>query len=103
MTFRFIGTECQIGDLPKLDRFGQSIDLDPGLAADAIRGGAAILPEGEFDFSAQECASYAMPASHSEVPQGIKDRLLAHRVKLHDLRAALRSGATIEEVIGHGE
>lgn len=71
MTYRFLGTYSEIGDVARLDQFGQAVDLPLALAEDAVAGGCALLPEDEFQrigFTADELRRFAPPATHQGAP-----------------------------------
>ncbi len=68
MTFRFIGTEADIGGIA-LKRFGQTFELPEGeLSAVFGDRGALALPEAEFDsigFTDDELKRFAHPAAQN--------------------------------------
>lgn len=49
MTFVFCGSQSVIGGVVELKAFGQRVDLEEGIARDAIIGGCPLLPVEEFD------------------------------------------------------
>jgi hypothetical protein len=48
MTYVFCGAHAHIGDV-ELFRFGQRVELDSKVAAEAIAGGCSLLPAADFD------------------------------------------------------
>lgn len=95
MTFRHIGTESQIGDLPILREYGQAVELDETLAAEAILGNAALLPEADFKslgFIEDELKRFKHVAAHEDAPATVKAKFLAGRIALHSLREQLAAG-----------
>lgn len=89
MKLRFLGSECSIGDYPRLESFGQTIELDEALAADAIRGGAALLPDAQFDalgFTDSELSDYGISASHQFAPAEFLAKKRAGLIAIHEIR-----------------
>lgn len=100
MTYRFVGTETEIAGVCKLTRFGQSVDLDPKLAADAVEGGAAILPEAMFSsvgFTAGELERFAEIGSHFDAPADFLAKKRAALLKLHEWREGAATAAEEQE------
>ena len=66
MTYRFVGTLCDIGGI-RLSRFGQKVELDPKeLARKTL-----VIPEKiwqEIGFSDQEVRRYHTPAAQMTAP-----------------------------------
>ena len=99
MTFRFIGTELEIGGVGKFTRFGERVELDADLAADAVDGGAAILPDALFasvGFTPAELERYAEIGSHFDAPPEFLAKKKAALLKMHQWREL---GAPVESVM----
>jgi hypothetical protein len=93
MTFRFVGSELQIGHVA-LRTFGQPLDLDAETAKEIIghECGAALLPDAAFSqigFTADE-----LRWANSETFQAKRMQAWA---ALDELRARLRSGGAFEK------
>jgi hypothetical protein len=95
MKYRHIGTETAIGEMPKLQAFGEAIDLPEKLAAELIAPpgnpgkGVPLLPEAEFaklGFTAQELEQYRWPASHATAPAEFLKKKTAALIALDALR-----------------
>lgn len=66
MTLRFIGFDSQVGDA-HLESFGQAIELNDADAVNAIKGGAAIIPEADYKacgFTGDEEREFKVPGTH---------------------------------------
>lgn len=101
MIFRFIGTECQIGDYPPLQSFGQSIDIPETLAREIIappanpERGSALLPEATFQaigFTADELVAHRWVSSHGDAPAAFQAKKAAAIAALADTRKRIASG-----------
>lgn len=103
MIYRFIGTETEIAGVCTLTRFGQSVDLDPELAAEAVEGGAPILPEALFSsvgFTAGELDRFAEIGSHFDAPAEFLAKKKAALLKMHEWREL---GSAVEGVMEEQE
>lgn len=87
-TYRFVGAESTVGDV-QLKRFGQKIELTEEEAHNAILGGAAVIPDAEFEalgFTDQELAKFPHVGQQVLAPVAFKDK----KHKAHDMfRSAL--------------
>ena len=93
MTFRFVGSELQIGRVA-LRTFGQPVDLDADTAKEIIahEHSAPLLPEEDFSeigFTADE-----LRWANSEP---FKAKRMRAWLAMDDLRARLRSGGAFEK------
>jgi hypothetical protein len=95
MKYRHIGTETAIGDLPKLQSFGELIELPEKLADELIvppgnpDKGVPLLPEAEFaklGFTTQELELYRWPASHATASPEFLKKKNAALIALDQLR-----------------
>ena len=89
----FVGLECEIGDIARLDRFGQSIELADGMAANVAKGNGAIIPAEDFGaigFTADELKLYAMPVTRQNAPDETRAKFLAAAVAFHRYRESLQ-------------
>jgi len=101
MIFRFIGTECQIGDFPPLQSFGAAIDLPETLAREIIapaanpERGSALLPDATFQaigFTADELAAHRWVSSHADAPAEFQKKKAAALAALTETRKRIASG-----------
>ncbi len=101
MTFRFLGTELRIGEMPAIQSFGQSVELPEPLARNIIAPdgnagrGAALLPEETFSaigFTADELAAHKWTSSHADAPTAFQEKKSAALAALNELRQRLASG-----------
>ena len=96
MTYRFLGTESQFGDV-KLDKFGQSFELEDDEAVKLIghpRGVPAISEESfnEIGFTESELEQYQYPGPRTEAPLDFTRKYVAALQVLHALRIELAGG-----------
>jgi hypothetical protein len=93
MTFRFVGSEMQIGNV-LLRTFGQPLDLDADTAKEIIahEHSAPLLPDAAFT---------ELGFTQDELRWANSDNFKAKRklawVAMDELRARLRSGRTFEK------
>src|ERR1035441_2436286 len=83
--YRFVGSYCEIGGV-RLERFGQAVDLSDEVAETAVKGGAAIIPECDFQklgFTEQEVSLYAYPGQREGAPEVVMSKIKASWVAFH--------------------
>lgn len=99
MEYRFVGSETYVGEV-HMTRFGQRFAITEELAADAQRGGAAILDEPTFQsigFTKEDLRIWADPFMDlQEVPgdqaeAASKAAFLAKRAQAHELYRQTRA------------
>lgn len=94
MTYRFIGSACEIGGVGTLESFGQPIELSGETAKVAILGGAALLPEETFagiGFTADELERYAYPGARISASGDFLVKFHLAHVKMAELRSEKES------------
>lgn len=92
MTYRFVGTLCEVDEKLKLERLGQSAALSDTQADNVIAGGGSILPDDVFSgigFTDQELTDYAYPGQRIEAPEGFKAKMSAAYIAMHEHRTAV--------------
>jgi hypothetical protein len=107
MTYRFIGTEAEIGG-EKLTRFGQTISLPDGRAKDAIlgagpeqgwAGATAIIQDSEWTklgVTDEEQRLYAYPAGRERMTSEFRAKYKAAMTALEATRESLLAPAEPE-------
>jgi len=79
--YRFVGVSSEVG-AHRLDRFGQRVTLSASEADNAIAGGAALIPEGDFEeigLTDQEIDLYAYVGQQMTAPEVFRRKLEAAR------------------------
>jgi len=68
MRYRFVGIEAEISGVARMDRYGQEVELEDGMEAEAAA--ALLLPEEQFleIFEAVDVEPYQMVACHDDAP-----------------------------------
>ena len=107
--YRFLGTECLIGDRRKLQQFGQSIELPDDVAHELIlgagpeqgfAGASLLLPDEDFKIAFdgmtdREIMHFGVPANQfGDQASGFRDRKKAALEALDELRTSLVKGET---------
>jgi hypothetical protein len=95
MTYYFVGSNSDIGDLIRLTRFGQAVELSDEQAREAVLGGCALVPEAEWDeigFDRPELERFASVASHERAPAAFIEKKKAALLAVHNLRARYEEG-----------
>ena len=95
MTYRFVGSNSDIGDSIRLIRFGQSVELSDEQARNAVLGGCALVPDEAFTeigFTNAELTSFASVGSHERAPADFLDRKKRALLAAHELRERLEGG-----------
>lgn len=91
MEYTFLGSESVIGSTT-LNFFGQRVELSETLAADAIKGGCALLPS-DHDavkvFTADEFAKYNSVGMQAFAPPEFIEKRKAAWLAVAELRAEL--------------
>ena len=75
--YRFVGVASKIGD-KTLEALGQRISLTQEEAANAIKGGAKIVPAAEFEaigFTAEELERYKYQGGRISAPESFWDKM----------------------------
>lgn len=92
--YRFVGSACVLWGIAEFSTFGQRIELPEHTASEAIRGGAALVPEEEFEaigFTADELKNFAFPGQQVNAPEPFKTKqraaILAYQTRRHELQA----------------
>ena len=83
--YRFVGTDSEITGYPRLQRFGQRIELPDDFNVSSGHG-IPLLPEKVFEsvgFTVEELQRFADPGSHAEAPQEFLDKKLKAIGLLH--------------------
>lgn len=98
--YRFLGTHTDIGGYAALDHFGQRVELPAELAKDAVRGGASLLPEDQFEalgFSAEELSKHGTPGGRINAPDSFLRKHKAGLLAAHEYRESLtKAGADVQ-------
>lgn len=96
MIYRFIGSELEIvgpRGTTRLDRLGQTIELDQREGDALIASGKLLLPADEFDeagLTEAEVKQYAHPGNRGRgVPENVDAKLMSLRVAMHERREKL--------------
>lgn len=72
MTYRFVGSYAEIGDL-RIERFGETVELPQAEAEAAVLHGAALLPADDFtqlNFTDAELREHFSVGLHPLAPAG---------------------------------
>jgi hypothetical protein len=95
MTYRFVGSNSDIGDSIRLIRFGQSVELSDEQARNAVLGGCALVPDEAFTeigFTNAELSSFASVGSHERAPAEFIDKKRRALMAAHELRERFEGG-----------
>jgi hypothetical protein len=74
-TYRFVGTECEIGDHPKLKFLGDRIELSDSGIENAWEGKAQLITDANYKscgFTSDEERNYRTPAQRHDAPEAFK-------------------------------
>ena len=78
--YRFLGAYTEIGGVGALDSLGQTIKLDPKAALSAMRGGAVLIPDAEYQklgFTKDEEQAYRYAGTRASAPESFKAKYKA--------------------------
>lgn len=87
-----MGSECEIGNR-KLEKFGSEIKLTDAEALNALEGGAALCPDKDFRFTAEEIKKYPYAKFRDRAPDEFKERFKVAAIAIHAHLEALKAAA----------